>query len=101
MHTVLSDECTGCELCVEPCPVDCIDIVVQPEALYDKDRARQRFHAKQVRLLRDEQDKQQAYREKRRLTALTSDQHQDIQAKQDYILQAMARAKAKKGARDE
>ena len=27
MHTVLSDECTGCELCVDPCPVDCIDMI--------------------------------------------------------------------------
>jgi len=24
---VFADECTGCELCVEPCPVDCIDMV--------------------------------------------------------------------------
>jgi electron transport complex protein RnfB len=24
MHTIISKECTGCELCVEPCPVDCI-----------------------------------------------------------------------------
>jgi Na+-translocating ferredoxin:NAD+ oxidoreductase subunit B len=24
MHTVISAECTGCELCVAPCPVDCI-----------------------------------------------------------------------------
>ncbi|WP_257253898.1 RnfABCDGE type electron transport complex subunit B, partial [Endozoicomonas sp. SESOKO3] len=27
MHTVMKDECTGCDLCVEPCPVDCIDMV--------------------------------------------------------------------------
>jgi electron transport complex protein RnfB len=27
MHTVIENECTGCELCVEPCPVDCIDMV--------------------------------------------------------------------------
>jgi electron transport complex protein RnfB len=24
MHTVIAQECTGCELCVAPCPVDCI-----------------------------------------------------------------------------
>jgi len=24
MHTVISDECTGCELCLPPCPVECI-----------------------------------------------------------------------------
>ena len=24
MHTVISSECTGCELCLPPCPVECI-----------------------------------------------------------------------------
>jgi Na+-translocating ferredoxin:NAD+ oxidoreductase subunit B len=24
---VIADECTGCDLCVEPCPVDCIDMI--------------------------------------------------------------------------
>jgi electron transport complex protein RnfB len=24
MHTIIASECTGCELCVAPCPVDCI-----------------------------------------------------------------------------
>ena len=24
MHTVIIDECTGCELCIPPCPVECI-----------------------------------------------------------------------------
>jgi electron transport complex protein RnfB len=27
MHTVITSECTGCDLCVEPCPVDCIDMI--------------------------------------------------------------------------
>ncbi|WP_456379252.1 electron transport complex subunit RsxB [Thiolapillus sp.] len=27
MHTVIADQCTGCELCVPPCPVECIDMV--------------------------------------------------------------------------
>ena len=26
MHTVITAECTGCELCVAPCPVDCISM---------------------------------------------------------------------------
>lgn len=95
MHSVLSDECTGCGLCVEPCPVDCIDMVDQPAPTYDQDLARHRFNAREVRLLRDKQEKEQTYREKRRLAALTSDQQQDKQAKQHYILEAMARAQAK------
>ena len=24
MHSVIADECTGCELCLPPCPVECI-----------------------------------------------------------------------------
>ncbi|MCL4108886.1 UNVERIFIED_CONTAM: hypothetical protein GTU68_008081, partial [Idotea baltica] len=33
MHTVIVSECTGCDLCVEPCPVDCIDMLPQQESL--------------------------------------------------------------------
>ena len=31
MHTVLVDECNGCELCIPPCPVDCIDMKTLPQ----------------------------------------------------------------------
>jgi electron transport complex protein RnfB len=24
MHTIIASQCTGCELCLPPCPVDCI-----------------------------------------------------------------------------
>ncbi len=27
MHTVIEKECTGCELCLPPCPVECIDML--------------------------------------------------------------------------
>jgi len=27
MHTVIADHCTGCALCLPPCPVECIDMV--------------------------------------------------------------------------
>ncbi len=27
MHTVIRSECTGCGLCLPPCPVECIDMV--------------------------------------------------------------------------
>ena len=30
MHTVIASECTGCELCLPPCPVECIDMVPIP-----------------------------------------------------------------------
>jgi electron transport complex protein RnfB len=34
MHTIIASECTGCELCLAPCPVDCISmqaIAEQPD----------------------------------------------------------------------
>ena len=27
MHTVIESECTGCELCLPPCPVECIHMI--------------------------------------------------------------------------
>lgn len=96
MHAIITHECTGCGLCVAPCPVDCIDIVTLPEPDYDPERARERFNARQTRLLREEHEQQQAYREKRRLAAKSVGKVQDTQAKQDYIQQALDRVKAKK-----
>ena len=29
MHTIIASECTGCELCVPRCPVDCISMVAR------------------------------------------------------------------------
>lgn len=97
MHAVITHECTGCGLCVAPCPVDCIEMVTLPHPEYDKDLARKRFNAKQTRLLRDEHERQQTYREKKRLVQQSGNQLQDIKEKQDYIQHALARVKAKKG----
>lgn len=96
MHAVITHECTGCGLCVAPCPVDCIEMVELPATEYDKDLARIRFHAKQTRLLREDHEKQQAYREKRQLAMQATDKTQEIKAKQDYIQLALARVNAKK-----
>lgn len=96
MHAIVAHECTGCGLCVAPCPVDCIEMHELAEPDYDPEIARVRYHAKQTRLLRDEQDKQQMYREKRKLTEACADKVLDTDAKQDYIQQALARVNAKK-----
>ncbi|MDH0748614.1 electron transport complex subunit RsxB [Pseudomonas sp. GD03842] len=77
MHTVIASECTGCDLCVAPCPVDCIDMlplssptlipIVGGLAFDDAQRvaraarrgqARQRFEARNVRLHREELQRQ-------------------------------------------
>jgi electron transport complex protein RnfB len=33
MHTVIAAECTGCKLCLPPCPVECIDMVPVPQTI--------------------------------------------------------------------
>lgn len=33
LHTVIAQECTGCELCITPCPVNCISMESLPENL--------------------------------------------------------------------
>jgi electron transport complex protein RnfB len=96
MHVILSDECTGCGLCVLPCPVDCIDMVEQRAPLYDKAFARARFNQREIRLLREEQQKEALYQQKRIAAAATIDQQAEKKAKQDYILRAMARVNAKR-----
>lgn len=96
MHAIITHECTGCGLCVEPCPVDCIEMMPLNETEYNKDLARKRYNSRQARLLREEHEQQQIYREKRLLAMQSKDHLDDIQAKQDYILQALARVKAKK-----
>ncbi|MDP3268928.1 MAG: RnfABCDGE type electron transport complex subunit B [Legionella sp.] len=96
MHAVISHECTGCGLCVAPCPVDCIEMVDLSAPEYDKDLARQRYSAKKTRALRDEHEKQQNYRQQKQLVMRTSNDNQDVKAKQDYIQMALARVQAKK-----
>lgn len=96
MHTVIADECTGCGLCVEPCPVDCIEMVELDTALYSRDTARKRFQERKTRLIRQEEAKQEIYQKKRKLAALESGLSQDLMAKNTYIIQALARAQAKK-----
>ncbi len=97
MHAIIAHECTGCGLCVEPCPVDCIEMVTVAAPTYQPELAREHHQAKQRRLLRDEHSKQQLYRQKKQLTQELVNQQQDKKAKQDYIQQALARVRAKKG----
>lgn len=64
MHTVLIDECIGCGLCVDPCPVDCIEMtalepLLPAGKLLDKAaravKAKQRHRARQGRLQEEAQ----------------------------------------------
>jgi len=52
MHTVIIERCTGCELCLPPCPVDCIELRTGPEPTADQPALnRMRFEAHNARLL--------------------------------------------------
>jgi len=52
MHTVLAALCTGCGLCVAPCPVDCIAMAAAGRAwsLEDARMAGDRYRARNRRL---------------------------------------------------
>lgn len=64
MHIVLTEWCTGCDLCVPPCPVDCISMVSVTEnrtgwdawSAEHADLSRARYHRREDRLEREEQD---------------------------------------------
>lgn len=63
LHTVIRDECIGCGLCVAPCPMDCIDMIettVEPgsqEKTKRANKAKERYQARQKRLILAEQPK--------------------------------------------
>jgi electron transport complex protein RnfB len=86
MHAVIADICTGCGLCIDPCPVDCIDLHPLPFPQYNRSAARQRFEARNARLLQDKQTKEEDDSKK---------QGQLVNQKA-YIQAALARVIAKK-----
>jgi electron transport complex protein RnfB len=104
MHTVIADECTGCNLCLPPCPVDCISLQPAPRAekLTDPEQARRkaeqhrrRFEARNERLQREHEEQQREML--KRVQALAGD---DPEAKKATIRAAMERAKARKSRPD-
>lgn len=92
MHTVVADLCTGCELCVPACPVDCIALDPMPPAQADDrahaDAARWRFQRRERRLARE--------REARERQLAASKVDVAAPAARNAVLEALARAKARK-----
>ena len=68
MHSVVASLCTGCELCIPPCPVDCIRMAQDPRfpVMMNADEARARYVFHQLRLARDEQERNAALADQER-----------------------------------
>jgi electron transport complex protein RnfB len=107
MHTVLAENCTGCDLCVAPCPMDCIAMVpVQPTRPWtqaDADAARERFHARTLRLAREASERDARLEAKAiakldELSARDDLSASDIDQKKAAVQAALERARARRAA---
>lgn len=99
MHTVIADQCTGCDLCVPPCPVDCITMMPAGRDWTGDDAttARRNHQRRQARIAgRHTEAQPLAARTLSTTAELASAAHDDEQARQDRIAQAMARARARR-----
>jgi electron transport complex protein RnfB len=110
MHTVIEPWCTGCELCIPVCPVDCIalDNVTGEKTGWTAwspalaQTARQRYEARQTRLVREEQvhQKQLLAKAEHKLADLTAhtkgtENAPEVDRKRAIIEAALAKAKAR------
>ncbi len=110
MHTVVEPDCTGCELCVPVCPVDCIAMVPvtgdrsgwaawSPQQA-DQARERYAFHRLRVERDRRENDERLAAKAAAKLADLPAHtQHTDpavVERKRAVIEAALARARQRK-----
>jgi Na+-translocating ferredoxin:NAD+ oxidoreductase subunit B len=108
MHAVLQDHCTGCDLCLPPCPVDCIELRVVPSleswTQIDADAARQRFHARNLRLQQERTDQEARLADKaaHKLAHLQDHVHAQTPAQLEHkratIQAALQRARARRQA---
>lgn len=92
MHTIIAAYCTGCELCIPVCPVDCISMIQSARPVWSKqdaDAARERFGIRNLRIQREQQERQRKLAQKT-LVAMQG-------RKQDAIQRALERASARRG----
>jgi electron transport complex protein RnfB len=90
MHTVIEDACTGCELCLPVCPVDCIHLENvtfgktgwNAWAQESADQAKKRYGLKKLRLSKEQVE--------------SSQDKSIVELKQSAVQAALERAKALK-----
>ena len=95
MHTVIDPLCTGCELCIPVCPVDCISLVPvtgdrtgwQAWSAAQADEARTRYAFHRERLERDKRENDE------RLAAKARDKLADLAAHSQFTDPATLAAK--------
>jgi electron transport complex protein RnfB len=108
MHSVIDEQCTGCDLCLPVCPVDCIAMVdatgsrtgwdawSAPQA--DEARQRYAFHRLRVERERRENDERLAAKAEAKLADLAGQSHitdpEALSRKRAVIEAALARARA-------
>ena len=110
MHTVVEPYCTGCELCIPACPVDCIslepiDVNLSGWASWPQelaDLARQRYDARTARLQREavEHDERLQAKALKKLADLPThtkgtEHTPEVDRKRAIIEAALAKAKAR------
>lgn len=111
MHTVIESTCTGCDLCLPVCPVDCIEMVPISGAKTGwaawsaelATQARVRYEARQIRLVKEEQEHAARQEAKAAMkladlethTHAAEDPDKEMARKRAIIEAAMAKAKAR------
>jgi electron transport complex protein RnfB len=111
MHTVIEPLCTGCELCIPVCPVDCISLEnvtpgasgwqawSQPQA--NEARERHAFHRMRVERARRENEDRLAAKAELKLAHLEEHTRltdpEQIDRKRAVIEAALARARQRRG----
>jgi electron transport complex protein RnfB len=107
MHTVVPQWCTGCDLCLPPCPMDCIAMVeVGPPRAWtqaDAGAARARYYARNARLEREkiEHDERLAAKALAKTDALDATDEvarEQIDQKMAIVQAAIERARARRAA---
>src|SRR5690606_8289502 len=99
MHTVIPDLCTGCDLCVAPCPVDCISMqdAGRPWTTEDASKARIHHRRREQRLsARHQEESALAARTLSNKASVTNIAHSDPEVRQKIISDALARARARR-----
>lgn len=91
---MINQECTGCGLCVSPCPVDCIELKLIDKSVYDHQKARKRYEAQQNRVKQQQHQKESL--SIRYLATNEATKENDCKDKASYIQAAIARVRIKK-----